>query len=862
MRHLLFSMMTLLMFSITLTACGSSSSGSVASSNAGDNTDNNNDGGAGGAGGAGGNSDNLPDPFAPSDITVFNSLNTLDANALQPSMTDKDGNVVSYDSLTAVSEYTHENDYENEDQFLTVTLQGMSVGKNDSTDYERENTETLWADSDNLKIDRQIQLSRISTPAVKIQFSEYGHIWGVTTHLNGKDYVSDTDNITTNTETKFSASIADADEGATTLIEVDRSADFFGFDSDYMVYISWGLAKTADLSETNTENTASGYDNAGVMIAGIDTDNATLPSNGTIGFTGKGKGTYNSLGEDNVIASYNTIFDVTANVDFSARNLVVTTSNTACTGACEDITVADYLDFSTDALSFANDTNAISGAVTLDDTLTGTLDARFYGASAWEFGGTFALTDSNRYYYGAFGAKRDDVIDSVARNDDAIISPIMVTLPADVTPNIPVNPNTNLPYTAINQIANVFETIVMDGIAAYGDDSTSYTRLANVQWSDEQYDSERITSIARLDGAVASIGFNDKADMSEVTIYVNDNSYTATSSDSNSISFSGDMVAGAPADADNATINVERGTDWFGFNSEYMASISWHLDHQADLTDDNTALNDADYNIDGMMIAGIETEAGDIRQAGKTVFTGKGRGYFDSSSGSRLTTTFTMNTHVDFAQKTLSLETQDSKLCNNENFTGCVGNLGIDFETVKSISYLNDQNQISNNISGAVVGKLLIGLTGFVDARFYGENSNEFGGTFAMSDGVNQYYGAFGTKAGFVMISNTLATIYADTPVTFNANSLSGFDDANRNGTSDNALTANAVQITISNDNETQTIDEIIGAVAEIDYDTDGDFADSGFSFYFADKKYEVTAGTGDADTLEATTITSSDDDT
>ena len=49
--------------------------------------------------------------------------------------------------------------------------------------------------------------------------------------------------------------------------------------------------------------------------------------------------------------------------------------------------------------------------------LQGKLDARFYGSVGREFGGTFALTNTNAnansYYYGAFGANRNALLNIV-----------------------------------------------------------------------------------------------------------------------------------------------------------------------------------------------------------------------------------------------------------------------------------------------------------------------------------------------------------------------------------------------------------------------------------------------------------------
>ena len=63
-------------------------------------------------------------------------------------------------------------------------------------------------------------------------------------------------------------------------------------------------------------------------------------------------------------------------------------------------------------LSFADAVgNNLSTNTASAGTLSGTLDARFYGNAgdgANEFGGTFALKNTDNYYYGAFGATKKD----------------------------------------------------------------------------------------------------------------------------------------------------------------------------------------------------------------------------------------------------------------------------------------------------------------------------------------------------------------------------------------------------------------------------------------------------------------------
>ena len=95
-------------------------------------------------------------------------------------------------------------------------------------------------------------------------------------------------------------------------LTVDRSA-IFGFASNNMAYISWNLVKTesaldSDASDDLTDNV---FNNAGMMIAGVETADSNILTFGTAEFTGKGRGTYGTI-TDNVLTSYDTTFDVNA----------------------------------------------------------------------------------------------------------------------------------------------------------------------------------------------------------------------------------------------------------------------------------------------------------------------------------------------------------------------------------------------------------------------------------------------------------------------------------------------------------------------------------------------------------------------
>ncbi len=141
-------------------------------------------------------------------------------------------------------------------------------------------------------------------------------------------------------------------------------------------------------------------------------------------------------------------------------------------------------------------------------------------------------------------------------------------------------------------------------------------------------------------------------------------------------------------------------------------------------------------------------------------------------------------------------------------------------------------------------------LSGTATAKFYGPNSEEFGGTFNLTNATAGYVGFFGGELGFIIKPVKLTT--TDAMIDGNAvptpsTPLTSFNDETRKTDNqlDNSLNIQSmVQITRNINNETITNERISGGVVVIDYRTDGyPVDDDGFELYFADKKYIITSG-------------------
>ena len=133
-------------------------------------------------------------------------------------------------------------------------------------------------------------------------------------------------------------------------------------------------------------------------------------------------------------------------------------------------------------------------------SLTGKLDARFYGDAAHQLGGTFALSNVDSYYYGAFGTQRLDAI---------------TQFKFDETLDSQSGPKSTLDYLIINQtqheslhavaITDGSNSFAVGGLAVYQSNQIDYSRIANKDWGDASTDTDHHINI----GGISDVGAID-----------------------------------------------------------------------------------------------------------------------------------------------------------------------------------------------------------------------------------------------------------------------------------------------------------------------------------------------------------------
>ncbi|MCH9843929.1 MAG: transferrin-binding protein-like solute binding protein, partial [Alphaproteobacteria bacterium] len=582
------------------------------------------------------------------------------------------------------------------------------------------------------------------------------------------------------------------------------AGELFSFDSDYMALVQWPSF------DDEHDNTHFGYG-----VTGFTTAGNTIPTTGNLTFIGTGTGYY--LGATTYL-SYAS-FSFKADVDFSKR--VVNLSSTGFNSSDDRLEDAQL----TAVLNYKIGENALTGKIETVgasdkySALTGTVEANFYGPNTKNLGGTFNMSSSDSSYFGYFGGENKIATPPTSGN-------MLVTITDVAAPTT---------FTTLD---------------SFNDDDRKGTSDNALQLNAAGVTRDGTTNALttnKINGAVIEFDYQGNGHFADdgLTLYIAGKKHeiTGATATENAIIF--DAVS--DYDEDDAflappqilTLNRDR----FGFTSNYMANIYWRSYVDLNLEESSfVAL------IQSSAIAGFETVGSAISTTSSNVsFSGKGRGHYHLSDDFG-DIYFDVTADVNFSARTVSLFSTNACISsisydclelNNQlprlNFTG-------------NLSYASGTNAISGNVETAGDADNAK-LTGTAEAKFYGPAAEELGGTFRMSNADIAYVGWFGATNNLVATPPTpptsspmLVTTDAEAPTTFTT--LNSFNDNARKGTSDNALQANAVKITIDGTTKAITTNKISNSVVELDYQTNGDFSADGLTLYIAGKKHEINGAT------------------
>jgi hypothetical protein len=167
----------------------------------------------------------------------------------------------------------------------------------------------------------------------------------------------------------------------------------FGWD-----YQTFGIWSTGSGTSSGT---------AGAASIGAETAGSAIPVTGTGSFTGISGGQYvDSAGNSTIVAS-----NMTATTNFGTRSIAFATTGSSTSTDLQTFTSNPNLD-SSGTLTYGAGVNQFSGTLTTagggvsNAAMTGSATGKFYGPTAQEIGGTFAVSDGSAGYLGAFGGKR------------------------------------------------------------------------------------------------------------------------------------------------------------------------------------------------------------------------------------------------------------------------------------------------------------------------------------------------------------------------------------------------------------------------------------------------------------------------
>ncbi len=705
--------------------------------------------------------------------------------------TAPDVNIFTYDSLQAISEDADaDTDDMNDDK--EIILAGTAVQERikkfynrppthsvvvDDGDDDDDNNETMlvesppsWSEADHLASEDHF-IARINDPIISLTFNDDGEIASTSLYIGDNAYTATLDG--TGSATYFSEGLEGLDSGIVSTVTINRNFNDgnrgFDFTGQYLMNIYWNIDERS-LPQTHT--TSLNTERDGFMITGFETPFSDIPTSEMVEFSGNGRGYYRGSGSSYDIRF--TRFDITANVDFSTRMVELQANNSS---------YGYFLDFTT-TLSYDAGQNNISGAVETEghiddddpenniDPLIGRVEARFYGTkddATEELGGTFAMRNGiSNYYYGYFGAFKEHDIDNsfddvsmiALRGTDRRVELSSLAVESSITADFKrtdTNANVSWIHTDISNMS-VENSVLAKTDIRNPEITITYSR------GDYEKDGSNITAGLL---AEAEVTFNDGA-----------RNYTYRLDDGGNGNSTEILIDGLLAE--NSTfalgyMEVSRGQN-FGFETKYMVDARWNLvsnilwgDIPEKYADNNSSQTSLIYEnkrtelnatlTSGFIVAGLATGDSNLPTSrglnfaetmmplvGNANFMGRGAGYYYDAVLPQLVE-FDVSATVDFAALTAKIETSNTmgyscKIVTTKCDDAARTPLSdLNFST-GDISYMAGVNNISKT------DLTIDGMTGSINARFYGTVTEEFGGTFHLEDtGDGKYYtGYFGAR--------------------------------------------------------------------------------------------------------------------
>jgi|GEM_PF-613014 len=428
--------------------------------------------------------------------------------------------------------------------------------------------------------------------------------------------------------------------------------------------------------------------NSGTVAAatiGNKTSAPNLPSTGKAIFTGNAGGFYLDP-QGNV---YLTAADLVAVADLGTRSITVSTLNTSRSSDFQTFVASPQLDLSGRATIDSQNSFQFSGLLASRSGMTGNVFGSFYGPTATEIGGTYAVRGTGvESMIGGFGGRSDPIVSFTSWQ------------------NIPLN--------------TVIQAQGISTQASYTGTTSSTTSISN--FSTSTYIPATYNAVYDSNGS-PSLVLLQSGEINPTNVAFNTNF--------------GDTIS-------TATVGPAAGLVGFATKADGTAAAiaaepipqGWSYQTYGVWATGYTQLGGGTF---GSLSVGSETALASVPSTGTANFIGTSGGIYNTPAGNANFVVADMNANVNFSTRQIALSTTNTNVASN-NFTTFTPNNQLNLNGTLQI--ISGENRFSGSV--ATPGNV---MTGNATGQFYGPTASEIGGTYGVKgSGLESMVGGFGGK--------------------------------------------------------------------------------------------------------------------
>jgi hypothetical protein len=421
----------------------------------------------------------------------------------------------------------------------------------------------------------------------------------------------------------------------------------------------------------------------GAASIGNRTAAAKLPGTGKAIFSGNAGGFY----IDPQGVPYITAADMVAVADFGTRSITISTLNTSRSSNFQTFVASPQLDISGRATIFSqNSIDQFLGFIASRNGMTGDVSGSFYGPTASEIGGVYAVRGTGvESMIGGFGGSSDPIVSFTSWQTiplNTVVQAQGISTQAGYT-------GTSSTTTSISSFTTSSRPATYNSVY----DNNGDASLVLLQ-SGEEYPTNVVfnkvmgdtIAVANVGPAAGVVSFAERADGTALAL---------------------------------AAEPLPQGWDYQSFGV-------WV-----------TGYAQAGGGTFGALSVGSQTAAASIPASGVFTYSGSSGGIYTNTAGNPSFTVADMSASVNFASRQINFSTSNTNVVSN-NFTTFTPNNQLDMNGTLQIT------SGENRFFGAVNTNA---MTGSATGQFYGPSASEIGGTYGVKGaGLESMVGAFGGK--------------------------------------------------------------------------------------------------------------------